>query len=167
MGHHKRETDPIARHHKAVPINRISADIKTHTKKAAAPAIKRTQFPIALSWACTVHKVQGLSLNQIVISFNLFKQKAFNSGQMYVALSRVTSLQGMFLTGLFNKKAIIADERAKREYEYLREHQSFNYEKELHFDTLFSMTLCNVRSLRKHVNDIKADIRFLNSNLIL
>ena len=70
---------------------RITIDIKTLAKKEAAPITKRTQFPLALSWACTVHKVQGLSLNKIVISFDLLKQKSFNSGQMYVALSRVTS----------------------------------------------------------------------------
>ena len=36
--------------------------------------------------ACTVHKVQGLSLDQAVLSFNLLKQRAFNHGQLYVAL---------------------------------------------------------------------------------
>ena len=43
-----------------------------------------------LSWACTIHEVQGLSLNSTVISFDLEKQKLFNQGQIYVALSRVT-----------------------------------------------------------------------------
>ena len=65
----------------------------------AAPIIKRTQFPLALSWGCTTHKEQGLSLDKVVISFNLLKQKKFNPGQMYVALSRVTSIEGLFLIG--------------------------------------------------------------------
>ena len=59
-----------------------------------------------LAWACTVHKVQGLSLQQAVISFKLFTQRNFNNCQMYVALSRVTSLNGLFLTGEFKSSAI-------------------------------------------------------------
>ena len=59
-----------------------------------------------LSWACTVHKVQGLSIERAVISFRLLKQRNFQYGQMYVALSRVTSLNGLFLTGKFKSTAI-------------------------------------------------------------
>ena len=43
-----------------------------------------------LSWVCIVHKVEGLSLNSVVISFNLEKQNWYSQGRMYVALSRVT-----------------------------------------------------------------------------
>ena len=43
-----------------------------------------------LAWACTVHKVQGLSLNKVVVGFQLLKQQNFHYGQNYVALSRVT-----------------------------------------------------------------------------
>ena len=39
-----------------------------------------------LAWACTVHKVEGLSFDKVVISFELVKQRSFNNGQMYVAL---------------------------------------------------------------------------------
>ena len=44
-----------------------------------------------LSWACAVHKVQGLSLSAAIVSIDLEKQKSFNEGQMYVALSKVTN----------------------------------------------------------------------------
>ena len=72
-----------------------------------------------LAWACTVHKVQGKQFKEIVISFNLFKQR--NNGQMYVALSRVTSLDGLYLTGEYNASAIKADPRATIEYNNMRE----------------------------------------------
>ena len=78
------------------------------------------QFPLALAWACTVHKVQGLTLNKIVISFDLFKQRAFNYGQIYVALSRATSLQGLYILGKLEHKHIKADPRVIEEYERLR-----------------------------------------------
>ena len=46
-----------------------------------------------LAWVCTVYKVQGLSLSEIVVGFQLFKQRNFNYVQIYVALSRVTLLE--------------------------------------------------------------------------
>ena len=56
-----------------------------------------------LSYACTIEKVQGLSLKQVVIWFDLYRQKSFMSSQMYVALSKITSLPGLFLICRNNK----------------------------------------------------------------
>ena len=100
------DADPFARKYKWVPIEKAEASIIIRMNKDSFPAIKRTQFPLMLAWACTVHKVQGLSLQQAVISFKLFKQRSFNNDQMYVALSRVTSLIGLFLTGEYKSSAI-------------------------------------------------------------
>ena len=61
-------------------------------KESASLSIKRTQFPLTLACASTVHKVQGLSLEQGAIDFDLQKQKSFGSRQMYTALSRVKTL---------------------------------------------------------------------------
>ena len=41
-----------------------------------------------LTLACTIHKVQGLTLENLSLLFNLSKQKTFSSGQTYVAYSR-------------------------------------------------------------------------------
>ena len=65
-----------------------------------------------LAWGCTLHKVQRLTLEEAVISFDLVKQKNFSYGQMYVALSRVTSLNGLYLIGEFNLAYIRGDPRA-------------------------------------------------------
>ena len=43
-----------------------------------------------------LHNVQGLSLPDAVVRFDLEKQRIFNYGQMYVAVSRLTSLKGLF-----------------------------------------------------------------------
>lgn len=53
-----------------------------------------TQMPLALAWAATIHKAQGLSIDDVRIDIG---QGAFASGQAYVALSRATSIEGLSL----------------------------------------------------------------------
>jgi len=75
---------------------------------------------LVLSYACTVHKVQGLTLEKIVVSFQLARQRNFNPGQMYVALSRATSINGLYLTGNYSAAAMQASEKVHIEYQRLR-----------------------------------------------
>ena len=167
VGMNKMKSDRCAKDLNAVPIERVTTDIRTNEKKLSSPIIKRTQFPLMLSWGCTVHKVQGLSLDKIVVSFELLRQRAFNSGQIYVALSRVTSLEGLFLIGKYNPNAICVDKKAVQEYQYLREHQSFNLETEGHVvNSSFSFVVCNVRSLQKHFIDLSADKKLITCDVI-
>ena len=128
------------------------------------------QFPLALAWACTVHKDQGLTLNKIVISFDLFKQRSFNYGQTYVALSCATSLQGLYVLGKLEHKHIKADPRVIEEYERLRntsmleENDSFQVQEH---DLVIPIVLLNIRSLQKHSIDIKFDKKIFNCDMLL
>ena len=65
-----------------------------------------TQFPLRLAWAITVHKSQGQTYNSVVIDMG---RGAFAHGQTYVALSRCTSLDTLYLKRPLTYNDIIVD----------------------------------------------------------
>ena len=147
------QSDIIGRQQHLVPIQKceVSFPIK---KNKPNPSIKRTQFPLVLSWECTVHKVQGLTLKEGVISFDLQKQKSFNQGQMYVALSRISKFDNMYLIGKYHRNAIKVNQNAKQEYERLHNESMLTplLLPQVTSDSL-TITLLNTRSLREHSDD--------------
>lgn len=86
---------------------------------------KRYQFPLVLSWACTIHKLQDLSLNGGVVDFGLQKQKSFNTGQIYTALGRVRNYQKLFCMGKYNLSAVELSRDALDKYGWLRQNSIF------------------------------------------
>ena len=65
-----------------------------------------SQYPLRLAWAITIHKSQGLTFEKVMIDAGA----AFSSGQVYVALSRCTGLEGIVLLSKIPAAAIYSNE---------------------------------------------------------
>ena len=61
---------------------------------------------LSLAWAITIHKSQGLTFDKIIVH----TKRTFCPGQIYVALSRCTSLEGITLDSFITTKHIFADD---------------------------------------------------------
>lgn len=77
---------------------------------------RRKQFPLSLAYALTIHKSQGLSVDNALVNIGSI---VFKEGMAYVALSRVRTLSGLYLID-FHENKISADVNCVREYNLLR-----------------------------------------------
>jgi ATP-dependent DNA helicase PIF1 len=84
------------------------------------PGIGLSQIPLILAWAITIHKSQGATLDAAEIDAG---KGIFECGQTYVALSRVKSLEGLYLTS-FDPAKILVNKKVKEFYKKLNEYDS-------------------------------------------
>lgn len=80
----------------------------------------RTQIPLVLAWALSIHKCQGMTLDSLHTDLS----KAFGYGMVYVALSRIKSLEGLHLSG-FCPWRIKAHPKVLKYYQYLACRKSY------------------------------------------
>ena len=93
--------------------NRLVRTVKPNVYQSAEfPRFTVTQVPLCLAWSLTIHKTQGATLSQIEVDIG---SSVFEYGQTYVAISRVKTLNGLYLTN-FDPKKIRANPKVKAFY---------------------------------------------------
>ena len=96
--------------------NGISRVVNFHTWKCQTiPCCGVSQLPLILSWALTIHKAQGCTLTHCRMNIG---DDIFEAGQTYVALSRIKSLDGLYLDA-FNPQKIRINPKVKEFYKML------------------------------------------------
>ena len=147
----------------AVPIAKYEVVFPAKGKKGSE--ITRLQFPLTLAWATTIHKVQGLTLDKIVVDM---KGGRFSPGQAYVAFSRVKTLYGLHILN-FNAKAIKSSSDVQNEMARLN-NKLLPPIPQLEClslaDNYVTICLQNVRSFLAKLGDIEQDICLKAANIL-
>ena len=125
----------------SVPIAAIEVPVR-HKGVTA----KRTQFPLALAWGITIYKAQGKTVDELVVSMN----GNFRCGQLYTALSRVKTIDGLYILGEFEASKVKAD--SKEEMMRFRLHSQFKLSAQATVTVspalYFKLSLININSLK-------------------
>ena len=146
------------------PIKPITTQFLVGRTKSAP--IVRKQFPLRPAAAKTVHRSQGDTQTQIVANFDT---KRAIPHIHYVALSRVTTIEGLYITKLCEDK-ITVDPKVIAEMNELRNKRKL----ELCFIPLYTIDKSNIkvcylnaRSLHKHIDDVRNDFNFVSAEVAI
>jgi len=83
---------------------------------AGTEVAAREQIPLDLAWAMSIHKSQGMTIDKLKVHLG----GAFASGQVYVALSRATSLEGLSIADNIKPENIFSDPTVLQFYSNLK-----------------------------------------------
>ena len=142
-------------HHTWTPILPLSRQFQVGRSHSAQVLCK--QFPLRQSAAKTIHRSQGDTMDQVVVDFTSSHKEPHIH---YVGLSRVRTLEGLFILNLCENKMHIS-ENVRQEMVQLRTSRRMPispYFPQLHASpTTFNMVFLNVRSLHKHIAEVRYD----------
>lgn len=121
-----------------------------------------SQLPLRYAWAITVHKSQGMTLDEAEMDLS----RTFVRGQGYVALSRLTTLDGLYLTG-FNNEALMVSEEVREADELFHKKSSQaadalkKYTKE-ELEGMHNKRLMEVGGSIEEVDEISEEVKTLS-----
>ena len=119
-----------------------------------------TQYPLRLAWAITIHKSQGFTFDKVIIDAG----QAFAPGQVYVALSRCTTLDGIVLQSRVKTNGLFTDSRIVR---FSQNHNSANslsvelQEAKRKYQLKIILSLFDFNSVERETKDLS---KYLNEN---
>ncbi|XP_062587317.1 uncharacterized protein LOC134248951 [Saccostrea cucullata] len=153
IGHQTRILYGRLLQHQSTVVPIVRQQVQVQLGKHSTVHAVRFQFPLTLAWATTIHKVQGETLNSIVIHCN----GQFQPGQLYVALSRVKSLNGLYLVN-FDSQKIKTSAKTIAEMERLINSMKFFPPDTLSYlpdsNSMISISAVNAQSLHSHLLDL-------------
>lgn len=120
-----------------------------------------TQIPLRTAWAITIHKSQGLTFDRCIINAG----HAFSPGQVYVALSRCRTLEGMVLSTPIGSHAIMSDPDVVGYNRYVEQNQPTDAQ--LANDRLMCIgqTLCGLFDYRPLLTQFRHIVRLADEHL--
>ena len=144
------------------PIKPITTQFGVGRNQTAQ--VVRKQFPLRPAAAKTIHRSQGDTEQKIVVNF---KTKRAIPHIHYVGLSRVTTIEGLYITDLCEEK-IAVNPHVVKEMELLRNERKLELSVTPIYKTnqvSFKLCYLNARSLHKHIDDVRHDLNFTNTDI--